>query len=84
MRKKQVQHLDGRQKSLVEDALYAANPPEVKPTVRVLRPPLQEYIIKLLYKDLNKLNTEKVSLEWFDIHVHNYYNYTKLYYLSNI
>ena len=83
MRKKQVQHLDGRQKSLVEDALYAANPPEVKPTLRVLRPPLQEYIIKLLYKDLNKLNTEKVSPQCFDIDVYNY-NYTKLYYLIRI
>lgn len=74
MRKKQVQHLDGRQKSLVEDALYAANPPEVKPTLRVLRPPLQEYIIKLLYKDLNKLNTEKIlkqfrKLPWTDLQV---------------
>ena len=60
-RKKQVQHLDGRQKSLVEDALYAANPPDVKPTTRILRPPLHEYICKLLYKDLNKMNTEKVN-----------------------
>ena len=61
MRKKMIQHLDGRQKSLVDDALYAANPPEVKPMVRVQRPPLHEYILTLLYRDLNKLNTEKVQ-----------------------
>ena len=60
IRKKQVQHLNGYQKSLVEDAIHAANPPEVKPLERVLRPPLQEYIRVLLYKELNKVNTEKV------------------------
>lgn len=62
-RKKQVHHLDGRQKAMVEDALYAANPPEVKATTVIVRPPLQAYIHKLLYKDLNKLNIEKVFNE---------------------
>ena len=60
VRKKRVQHLDGRQNALVENALYAANPPEVVPMERVVRPPMLEYIRKLLYKDLNKGSIEKV------------------------
>ena len=53
--------MDGRQRSLVENALYYANPPETPRIVQVTRPPMMEYIRKLLYKDLNKLNTEKVA-----------------------
>ena len=61
VRKKRVQHLDGRQRSLVENALYYANPPETPQIVHVSLPPMLQYIQKLLYKDLNKVNTEKVS-----------------------
>ena len=61
VRKKRVQHLDGRQKSLVENALYYANPPEQPQIVHQSRPPLVEYVMKLLYKDLSKHTTEKVS-----------------------
>ena len=61
VRKKSVHHLDGRQKSMVEDALYAANPPDVSATTVIVRPPLQAYILKLLYKDLNKRTVEKVA-----------------------
>ena len=60
VRKKRVQHLDGRQNALVENALYIANPPESVSTERVVRPPMLEYIRKLLYKDLNKATIEKV------------------------
>ena len=61
VRKKRVQHLDGRQRSLVENALYYANPPETPQIVHTTLPPMLQYIHKLLYKDLNKVNTEKVS-----------------------
>ena len=61
VRKKRVQHLDGRQRSLVENALYYANPPETPQIVHITLPPMLQYIQKLLYKDLNKVNTEKVS-----------------------
>ena len=60
VRKKRVQHLDGRQRSLVENALYYANPPETPQIVHVSLPPMLQYIQKLLYKDLYKNNTEKV------------------------
>lgn len=60
MRKKQAQHLDVRYVTMVENAYYYCNPPPMEKTVRRKRPPLQEYIRKLLYKDLSKVTTEKV------------------------
>uniref|UniRef100_A0A8C1V7D6 Regulator of nonsense transcripts 2 n=1 Tax=Cyprinus carpio TaxID=7962 RepID=A0A8C1V7D6_CYPCA len=71
MRKKQAQHLDGRYVTMVENAYYYCNPPPMEKTVRRKRPPLQEYIRKLLYKDLSKVTTEKVlrqmrKLPWHD------------------
>ena len=60
MRKKQAQHLDARYVTMVENAYYYCNPPPMEKTVRTKRPPLQEYIRKLLYKDLSKVTTEKV------------------------
>ena len=52
--------MDGRQRSLIENALYYANPPKTPQAVAPQEPPLRRYVKKLLYKDLNKLNTEKV------------------------
>uniref|UniRef100_A0A672QX75 UPF2 regulator of nonsense mediated mRNA decay n=1 Tax=Sinocyclocheilus grahami TaxID=75366 RepID=A0A672QX75_SINGR len=71
MRKKQAQHLDVRYVTMVENAYYYCNPPPMEKTVRKKRPPLQEYIRKLLYKDLSKVTTEKVlrqlrKLPWHD------------------
>ncbi|XP_051976822.1 LOW QUALITY PROTEIN: regulator of nonsense transcripts 2-like [Xyrauchen texanus] len=71
MRKKQAQHLDVRYVTMVENAYYYCNPPPMEKTVRRKRPPLQEYIRKLLYKDLSKVTTEKVlrqmrKLPWQD------------------
>ncbi|KAJ8381550.1 hypothetical protein SKAU_G00023280 [Synaphobranchus kaupii] len=77
MRKKQAMHLDARYVTMVENAYYYCNPPPVEKTVRKKRPPLQEYIRKLLYKDLSKVTTEKVlrqmrKLPWQDSEVKNY------------
>lgn len=60
MRKKQAQHLDARYVTMVENAYYYCNPPPIEKAVKKKRPPLQEYIRKLLYKDLSKVTTEKV------------------------
>ena len=60
VRKKRVQRLDGRQRSMIENALHCANPPEATQRVVVEYPPILEYIWKLVYKDLNRTNTEKV------------------------
>lgn len=62
MRKKQAMHLDARYVTMVENAYYYCNPPPAEKTVKKKRPPLQEYVRKLLYKDLSKVTTEKVNL----------------------
>ncbi|XP_021341258.1 regulator of nonsense transcripts 2-like isoform X2 [Mizuhopecten yessoensis] len=60
MRKKTALHLDGRYTTMIENAFYYSNPPDVPQSARKIRPPLHEYIRKLLYKDLSKVTTEKV------------------------
>ncbi|XP_068132222.1 regulator of nonsense transcripts 2 [Hyperolius riggenbachi] len=77
MRKKQAMHLDARYVTMVENAYYYCNPPPAEKTVKKKRPPLQEYIRKLLYKDLSKVTTEKVlrqmrKLAWQDPEVKEY------------
>uniref|UniRef100_UPI00358E2643 regulator of nonsense transcripts 2 isoform X2 n=1 Tax=Myxine glutinosa TaxID=7769 RepID=UPI00358E2643 len=77
MRKKQAMMLDGRYVTLVENAYYYCNPPVVECIVRAARPPLHEYIRKLLYRDLSKATTEKVlrqvrKLPWADVEVRLY------------
>lgn len=69
MRKKQAMHLDARYVTMVENAYYYCNPPLAEKTVKKKRPPLQEYIRKLLYKDLSKVTTEKVSLRTMVLYV---------------
>ncbi|OBS70433.1 hypothetical protein A6R68_01028, partial [Neotoma lepida] len=64
MRKKQAMHLDARYVTMVENAYYYCNPPPAEKTVRKKRPPLQEYVRKLLYKDLSKVTTEKRYVWW--------------------
>lgn len=70
MRKKQAMHLDARYVTMVENAYYYCNPPPAEKTVRRKRPPLQEYVRKLLYKDLSKVTTEKVKSESSSSHDH--------------
>ncbi|XP_030071863.1 regulator of nonsense transcripts 2 isoform X1 [Microcaecilia unicolor] len=77
MRKKQAMHLDARYVTMVENAYYYCNPPPAEKTVRKKRPPQQEYIRKLLYKDLSKVTTEKVlrqmrKLPWQEPEVKDY------------
>ena len=61
MRKKAALHFDQRYTTMIENAYYYSNPPEVKQEAEKQRPPMHEYIRKLLYKDLNKITTEKVN-----------------------
>nr|XP_006818844.1 PREDICTED: regulator of nonsense transcripts 2-like [Saccoglossus kowalevskii] len=77
MRKKSKLHLNERQNTMVENAFFYCNPPEVKQEEKVVRPPMHEYIRKLLYKDLTKLNVEKVlrqirKLPWDNKEIINY------------
>ncbi len=61
MRKKAALHLDSRYTTMIENAYFYSNPPEYQQVARKVRPPMHEYIRKLLYKDLSKVTTEKVG-----------------------
>ena len=72
MRKKAVTALDSRYVTIIENAYYFVNPPEsVSSVSKKDRPPIHEFIRKLLYQDLSKTNTDKVlkwmrKLDWED------------------
>ncbi|KDR21260.1 regulator of nonsense transcripts 2 isoform X2 [Zootermopsis nevadensis] len=69
MRKKSVTALDSRYVTMIENAFYYVDPPDTAPFVKKERPPMHEFIRKILYQDLVKANTDKVlrlmrKLEW--------------------
>lgn len=70
MRKKAVTALDSRYVTMIENAYYFVNPPESGPGfVKKERPPVHEFIRKLLYQDLSKTNTDRIlklirKLDW--------------------
>merc|ERR1719239_46345 len=71
MRKKIAMKLETRYETMIENAFYYSNPPEIQLVPRKERPPMHEYIRKLLYKDLSKVTVEKVlrqmrKLKWDD------------------
>ncbi|XP_031840310.1 UPF2 regulator of nonsense mediated mRNA decay [Nomia melanderi] len=78
MRKKAVTALDSRYVTIIENAYYFVNPPESTGGVsKKDRPPIHEFIRKLLYQDLSKTNTDKVlkwmrKLDWEDENVSSY------------
>ncbi|KAH1209856.1 Regulator of nonsense transcripts UPF2 [Glycine max] len=60
MRLKNVKNLDPRHSTLVENAYYLCKPPERSARVAKVRPPLHQYIRKLLFSDLDKSTIEHV------------------------
>lgn len=60
MRKKAVLNLDNRYTTQIENAYYYCNPPETREIEKKIRSPIQEYLRRLLFKDLNKITVEKV------------------------
>ncbi|XP_076913887.1 regulator of nonsense transcripts UPF2-like [Bidens hawaiensis] len=60
MRLKNVKNLDPRHSTLVENAYYLCKPPERSARVSKVRPPLHQYIRKLLFTDLDKTTIEQV------------------------
>lgn len=71
MRKKLALNIDSRYVTMIENAFYYCNPPEQEKAIHKQRPPLHQYVRKLLFKDLNKLTVEKVlkqlrKLNWHD------------------
>lgn len=50
-----------RYNTMIENAYFYVNPPDTGPdTAKKERPPMHQYIRKLLYIDLSKSNTEKI------------------------
>ncbi|KAK0162145.1 hypothetical protein PV327_008507 [Microctonus hyperodae] len=78
MRKKAVTALDSRYVTIIENAYYYVNPPEsTGGLAKKQRPPMHEFIRKLLYQDLSKTNTDKVlkwmrKLDWDDENISSY------------
>nr|XP_039249832.1 regulator of nonsense transcripts 2-like isoform X1 [Styela clava] len=77
MRKRTAKPLDTRYSTMIDNAYYYCNPPEVEKVVQKPRPPLHQYIRKLIYKDLSKSTVEKVlrqmrKLQWTEEPVKNY------------
>ncbi|OEL33050.1 Regulator of nonsense transcripts UPF2 [Dichanthelium oligosanthes] len=60
MRLKNVKNLDPRHSTLVENAYYLCKPPERSARISKVRPPLHQYIRKLLFSDLDKSTVEHV------------------------
>ncbi|KAJ8759872.1 hypothetical protein K2173_009973 [Erythroxylum novogranatense] len=60
MRLKNVKNLDPRLSTLVENAYYLCKPPERSARVSKVRPPLYQYIRRLLFSDLDKSSIEHV------------------------
>ena len=77
LRKKTMMSLDSRYSTMVENAYYSVAPPDSPQEARKERPPLHQYIRKLVYTDLSKSNTEKIlrqvrKLNWDDPEVTAY------------
>ncbi|CAN4106404.1 unnamed protein product [Withania somnifera] len=75
MRLKNVKNLDPRHITLVENAYYLCKPPERSARVSKVRPPLHQYIRKLLFSDLDKSSIEHVlrklrKLPWIECEVY--------------
>ncbi|KAH9602111.1 hypothetical protein KSS87_007395 [Heliosperma pusillum] len=60
MRLKNVKNLDPRHCTLVENAYYLCKPPDRPARVSKVRPPLHQYIRKLLFSDLDQSSIEHV------------------------
>ena len=60
VRKRTAKALDQRYNTLIDNAWYSCDPPQVEATVFKPRPPLHEYIRKLIFRDLSKSTVEKV------------------------
>ncbi|XP_071961519.1 regulator of nonsense transcripts 2-like [Antedon mediterranea] len=77
MRKKTRLHLSDRYSTMVENAFFFCNPPDTQKAEIKIRPPMHQYIRKLLFKDLTKLTVEKTlrqirKLPWSDPEIHAY------------
>ena len=59
-RKKTAQHLGQQERMLIENAMYYVNPPERAAIEQKERTPVQQYVWRLVYLDMNKRTCTKV------------------------
>ena len=67
-RKKAAQHLGQQERMLLENAMYYVNPPERAAIEQKERTPLDLYVRKMIYVDLNKKTYEKVTKQIRKLH----------------
>jgi len=60
IRKQTAKALDQRYSTMIDNARYTCDPPKIEAVVYKPRPPMHEYIRKLLFSDLTKATVEKV------------------------
>ncbi|KAL4865624.1 hypothetical protein BDV12DRAFT_174244 [Aspergillus spectabilis] len=75
-RKKTVQHLGQQERMIIENAVYYVDPPQRPAIQQKERTPMESYIRKLIYLDMNKRNYAKVlksirKLHWEELEVTN-------------
>lgn len=68
LRKKSAQHLGQQERMLIENAAYTVDPPERAAIQQKERTPLDLFVRKLLYVDLNKRNVERVIKQIRKLH----------------
>jgi regulator of nonsense transcripts 2 len=71
IRKKTAQNLDSRYGLMIDNALHECNPPDVPLGPQKIRPPIQIFLRKLIYSDLNRSNALQTlkllrKLDWKD------------------
>ena len=59
-RKKTVQHLGQQERMIIENAIYYVDPPERPAIQQKERTPIESYIRRLIYMDMNKRNYTRI------------------------
>lgn len=67
-RKKSAQHLGHQERMLIENAIYSVDPPERAAIQQKERSPVELFVRKLIYLDLNKRNVERVLKQIRKLH----------------
>jgi regulator of nonsense transcripts 2 len=70
-RKMNATHLPGQERAMLQNAFYYCNPPDRPAIEPKQRPPMEQYIRKVIYLDLNKKNVSLIlkklrMLHWDD------------------
>jgi regulator of nonsense transcripts 2 len=60
-RKKGSQHLEQRERLILENAMYYVNPPDRPAIMQKERTPMELFVQKLIYEDLTKRNVDKIT-----------------------